>query len=79
MDETQVAHRFALLEAQVKLLSDQLGMPCPPFPGAVTAGTGVPGEVVDLARAGKKVQAISELRQLTGASLVEAKNIVESL
>lgn len=80
MDETQVAHRFALLEAQVKLLSDQLGMPCPAFPGAISsAGTGVPGEVVDLARAGKKVQAISELRRLTGASLVEAKNIVESL
>jgi ribosomal protein L7/L12 len=39
----------------------------------------VPAEVVELVRAGQKIQAISELRRLTGASLVEAKDIVESL
>jgi len=79
MDDAQLAQRFALLEAQVKLLSDQLGMPCPPFAGVAAAGSAVPDEIVDLVRAGKKIQAISELRRLTGASLVEAKNIVESL
>ena len=35
--------------------------------------------LVELARAGKKIQAISELRRLTGASLMEAKDIVEGL
>jgi ribosomal protein L7/L12 len=79
MDDAQLAHRFALLEAQVKLLSDQLGMPCPPFASTASSGSAVPAEVVELVRAGKKIQAISELRRLTGASLVEAKDIVESL
>ena len=79
MDDAQLDHRFALLEAQVKLLSDQLGMPCPPFVSAASAGTGVPDQVVELVRAGKKIQAIKELRRLTGAGLLKARDIVESL
>ncbi|MGZ4672550.1 MAG: hypothetical protein ACXV98_07025 [Ilumatobacteraceae bacterium] len=55
----------------------------PPFPGAageVPAGQSrVPDEVVELARAGKTIQAISALRKLTGATVVEAKQIVDSL
>jgi ribosomal protein L7/L12 len=39
----------------------------------------VPAEVVELARAGKSIQAISALRRLTGASLVEAKRVVDPL
>ena len=77
--DAQLAQRFALLEAQVKLLSDQLGMPCPPFASSASSGSAVPAEVVELVRAGKKIQAISELRRMTGASLVEAKDIVEML
>jgi len=79
------------LEAQVKLLSDHAGLPCPAFPGsaassdapvdAVVSGTAgqVPEEVAELARAGKTTQAISTYRRLTGASLLEAKTIVEGL
>lgn len=86
MDDAQLAQRFAALEAQVKLLSDQLGVACPPFAGAAAstpeAGStmdGVPDEVVELARAGKTTQAISRQRQLTGATLLEAKKIVDRL
>jgi ribosomal protein L7/L12 len=39
----------------------------------------VPAEVLELARSGKSIQAISAFRRLTGASLVEAKRVVDSL
>ena len=48
-------------------------------PGAPTGPPGVPAEVVELAQAGKSIQAISLLRKLTGATLVEAKGVVDSL
>jgi ribosomal protein L7/L12 len=87
MDDAQLALRFQALEAQVKLLSDHLGLPSPPFPGAVQSASAseaaptddVPGDVLELARAGKTTQAISRYRQLTGATLLEAKRIVEAL
>ncbi|HXZ57314.1 MAG TPA: hypothetical protein VEG40_07010 [Gaiellaceae bacterium] len=40
---------------------------------------GVPEEVVELARAGRTTEAVSRLRALTGASLLEAKRTVDSL
>jgi ribosomal protein L7/L12 len=91
MDEAQLAHRFSILEARVKLLSDHRGLPCPPLAGGLLsadvthdasppAGAGpASDEVVELARAGKTTQAISLHRRLTGATLLEAKNYVESL
>jgi large subunit ribosomal protein L7/L12 len=85
MDDAQLAHRFSVLEAQVRLLSEHLGLPCPPLAGAAVdaavpdAGDQAPSEVMELARAGKTVQAISLHRRLTGASLQEAKKFVESL
>jgi large subunit ribosomal protein L7/L12 len=85
MDDAQLAHRFSILEAQVKLLSEHLGVPCPPMAGAAQ-GASFPDaagpaadEVAELARAGKTTQAISLHRRLTGASLLEAKKFVESL
>jgi ribosomal protein L7/L12 len=82
MDDTQLAHRFAIIEKQLRAISQHLGIDCPEFAsdGLVSAGTSeVPAEVVQLARSGKAIQAISLLRQLTGATLVEAKKIVDSL
>lgn len=91
MDDAQLAKRFSALEAQVKLLSDQAGVACPPFVGAVATAGGtsegqsvpgtsqIPDEVVALVRAGKTTQAISTYRRMTGATLVEAKTIVERL
>jgi ribosomal protein L7/L12 len=40
---------------------------------------GVPAEVVSLARGGQAIAAIKLYRQLTGAGLREAKEIVDSL
>lgn len=91
MDDVLLTQRLRALEAQVKLLSDHLGVTCPPFVGATGAmdETGnaepspaagqLPNEVLELARAGKTTQAISAYRRLTGASLLEAKTIVDRL
>jgi ribosomal protein L7/L12 len=40
---------------------------------------GVPSEVVALARAGNAIAAIKLYRELTGAGLREAKDVVDSL
>jgi ribosomal protein L7/L12 len=86
MDDAALAQRFGAIEEQLRLISQHLGVDCPPFAGAAgAAGAGdgaagaVPTEVLELARAGKEIQAISCLRQLTGMSLVEAKRIVDGL
>jgi large subunit ribosomal protein L7/L12 len=80
-----INRRLALLEQQVRLLSERAGVPCPTFGSDVgtTAPSqfegGVPAEVVALARAGNAIAAIKLYRELTGAGLREAKEIVESL
>ncbi len=85
MEDAAVYRRLALLEQQVRLLSDRLGIPCPTFGsdvGATVPGQfeeGVPSEVVALARSGNKIAAIKLLRELTGADLREAKEAVDAL
>jgi ribosomal protein L7/L12 len=85
MEDPVLYRRLALLEQQVRVLSEKLGVPCPTFgsEGALNAPTpfsgGVPAEVVDLVRAGKTIAAINLLRQLTGMGLREAKDVVESM
>jgi large subunit ribosomal protein L7/L12 len=80
-----INRRLALLEQQVRLLSERAGVPCPTFAsdvGTITHGQlegGVPAEVVALARAGKAIAAIKLYQELTGAGLREAKNVVDSL
>lgn len=80
MDDAALARRFGAIEAQLALISEHLGLECPPFPAATgSTDGGVPAEVLELARGGKEIQAISRLRQLTGVSLVEAKRVVDGL
>jgi large subunit ribosomal protein L7/L12 len=80
-----INRRLALLEQQVRLLSERAGVPCPTFAsdvGTVARGQlegGVPAEVVSLARGGNAIAAIKLYQQLTGAGLREAKNVVDSL
>ncbi len=87
--------RFERIEQQLRVLSEHLGVPCPAFASdgapadpqaagileaTVTApASNVPAEVLEPARAGKSIQAISAFRRLTGASLVEAERVVDSL
>jgi ribosomal protein L7/L12 len=76
-----INRRLALLEQQVRLLSETAGVPCPTFASDVgsTAHGGVPAEVVSLKRAGNAIAAIKLFRELTGASLREAKEVIDSL
>jgi large subunit ribosomal protein L7/L12 len=82
--EEQLSHiyrRLALLEQQVRVLSERVGVPCPTFASDVgtTGHGGVPAEVVALARGGNAIAAIKLYRELTGAGLREAKDVVDSL
>lgn len=85
MEDSHVYRRLALLEQQVRLLSERLGVPCPTFGGdaGVSASgvfeNGVPAEVVGLARSGNKIAAIKRYQELTGAGLREAKEAVDRL
>ena len=91
VDDAQLAVRFGAIEQQLRLISEHLGIDCPAFAGdglgspapAAQPGAGpspgLPAEVVDLARAGHSTEAISLLRRLTGASLLEAKRAVDAL
>jgi ribosomal protein L7/L12 len=96
MDDAQLAIRLGAIERQLKIVSAQLGVDCPPFVSDVLASesqptpaggptlgnadkSGLPSEVVDLARSGHTTEAISRLRHLTGASLLEAKRAVDAL
>jgi len=87
MDDAQLAKRFGAIESQLRRISEHLGIDCPAFAGAAAgtprgeapAPSGLPADVVELARAGHTTQAISKLRELTGATLVEAKRAVDAL
>lgn len=79
-----INRRLALLEAQVRRLSEAAGVPCPTFISDVGTSApgqqgGVPAEVVSLARSGNAIAAIKLLRELTEADLREAKAVVDSL
>jgi hypothetical protein len=80
-----INRRLALPEDQVRRLSEAAGVQCPTFASEVDTTApgqlegGVPAEVVALARAGQAIAAIKLFRELTGAGLREAKEIVESL
>jgi hypothetical protein len=65
--------RILRLENQVKLLSDRLGIPFD------DGSSGMPPEVVQLARDGRKIEAIKVYRDLTGAGLAESKQAVDQL
>ena len=76
-----INRRLALLEQQVRLLSERAEIPCPTFASDAPTqfGGGVPAEFISLARAGNKIAAIKLYRELTGAELREAKDVIDSL
>jgi ribosomal protein L7/L12 len=84
-EDPLVYRRLALLEQQVRLLSERLEMPCPTFGSDVGTTAhghlegGVPVEVVALARSGNAIAAIKLYRELTGVGLREAKDVIDSL
>lgn len=68
-----ISQRFGLIEEQLAVLSDKLGVPY------VTTSSSVPPEVVELARAGKTLEAAQRHRTLTSAGLDEAQRVVAGL
>ena len=65
--------RFRAIEAQLALISEKLGIP---YENPADA---VPREVVELAQAGKRLEAVALYRQLTNASLNEAREVVSNV
>jgi ribosomal protein L7/L12 len=72
MDDVILLRRLQQIEAQLEILSVRAGVPY------TRPGSSLPPSVRDLKDAGKTIQAIQELRQLTSMSLIEAKEAVEN-
>ena len=66
----QATERLRALEAQVAILSENAGVPY------AVPGADVPPEVVELAVAGKQLEAIKRYRELTNAGFDDARNVV---
>jgi ribosomal protein L7/L12 len=66
--------RLELIEAQLAILSERLGVP---YEKPVYEE--IPEQVRALAAAGKRTEAIKELRSLQGLELAEAVEIVDHL
>ena len=69
----QINERFRRLEAQIAILSEKAGVPWEEPSAAV------PPDVVELAQAGKTMDAIQRYRELTSADLEEARTVVSGL
>jgi hypothetical protein len=68
-ERNRTARRLAAVEHQLEVLNERLGIVTPsPVPG-----------VVEHLRQGRKIAAIKEYRELTGAGLAEAKAAVEEI
>lgn len=71
--EHKLLMRIERLEAQVKALSEHAGIPFDDGTG------GVPPEVVELVRDGKKAAAMKRYQELTGADLGAASAAVSAI
>jgi ribosomal protein L7/L12 len=69
----QIFKRLQGIEAQLAILSEKAGVPYE------RAADKAPDEVVELARAGDRMAAIKKYRELTGAEMAEAQEVVEGL
>ena len=69
----RIGERLRAIEAQLALLSEKAGVPYE------SPSAGVPGEVVELVRAGKTLEAIKRYRELTGAGSDEAREVVTGI
>jgi ribosomal protein L7/L12 len=69
----QIFKRLQRIEAQLALLSERAGIPFE------DPAAGAPAEVVELVQAGDRMGAIRKYRELTGAGMEEAQQLVASL
>ena len=78
IDASDVYERIRILEAKVEYLAQHLGIETA-APAQAAMAAAIPPDVVALARAGDKIQAIKRYRELTNCDLREAKDVVESI
>jgi ribosomal protein L7/L12 len=69
----QFGRRLESIEAQLVLLSEKAGLTYTPV------STSVPEDVIELARAGKTIEAMKRYRELTNVDFEEARRIVAGL
>ncbi len=77
--EGDLQRRVEELERRVAALERAVGHTVPPRPAGPASETWASATVRDLAFRGKKIEAIKVLREETGLSLKEAKDIVDRL
>ncbi|MBI3226877.1 MAG: ribosomal protein L7/L12 [Mycolicibacterium cosmeticum] len=77
--EGDLQRRVEELERRVAALERVVGHAVPPRPVGTANETWASATVRDLAFQGKKIQAIKVLREETGLTLKEAKDIVDRL
>ena len=70
--DPELARRLERIEAQLRLLSAQAGIP---YDGAAV----VPGEVIALARSDERIKAALRLTEMTGIDFAEAQRVVGRL
>ena len=75
----ELERRVAELEWALRSAGGQSAAPAPPAGPVYDAAGSVSAEVRQLARDGKKIQAIKVLREQTGLGLKESKDIIDRL
>jgi hypothetical protein len=70
--DPELAQRLERMEAQLRLLSAQAGLP---YDGSAV----VPGEVIALARSDERIKAALRLTEMTGIDFAEAQRVVARL
>ena len=69
----QIKLRLDRIEQQLALVSEKLSVPF-----AETSST-IPAEVLELVRAGKRLDAVTKYRALTNASAAEAQDVIAGI
>jgi ribosomal protein L7/L12 len=73
MQFERINERLRAIEAQLALLSDQAGIEYQ------SPSEGVPEDVVELAKAGKELEAVRRYREITGVDAKEAPAVVAGI
>ena len=69
----RINERFRMIEDQLALLSDKAGIPFHRM------SDDVPEDVIELAEAGKELEAVKRYRELTGVDAAEAQKVVAGI
>jgi hypothetical protein len=73
LSEAEITERLDRIEAQLRLLSAQAGIP---YGDGIEA---IPAEVVALARGDERIKAALRLTEMTGMDFAEAQRLVNRL